>query len=261
MILSTRGLFWSTFLLSLAHLKQVNAADESSNLRHVEDASSIDDGDRRLNIGKCPPDGFEARPTLDLESYISRLWYPQRSAPVIYAMNQSFCSVVKYTEDTTCNFLCGDAPRIDVRNRGLAGSINGSLNDASLKAMVPKSDQAPAEVRVGFPQKGFTPSNYWVVDAGTYDDILDGTHDKNSGGTDYEWAIISGGSPTRSSNGKCIAGTFGQFDTRGLWIFARDPMPPTGAVQAVDDYAASLGLDTASMIPVVHEGCTYDFLN
>ena len=78
---------------------------------------------------------------------------------------------------------------------------------------------------------------------------------------DSSWAIISGGSPTRSTDNGCIAGCLNQLDTRGLWIFARDPIPPTGVVQAVDDFAASLGLDTTTMVPVVHEGCTYDFLN
>ena len=70
-----------------------------------------------------------------------------------------------------------------------------------------------------------------------------------------------GGAPTRSTNNGCIAGCLRQLDTRGLWIFARDPFPPTGAVNAIDDYAVSLGLDTSTMIPNIHEGCTYDFLD
>ena len=211
----------------------------------------------------CPPKDFKARPSLNLTTYISALWYPQRSAPVIYAMGKSYCSVVKYTADDSCTCFCGDdIPRIDVRNRGLDGSITGSLNDASLKAMVPNPNTSPAKIRVGFPQRFLTPANYWVVDAGRYEAIIDGTHDSTTAGNDiYDWAIISGGSPDRSSNGKCIAGIFRQFDTRGLWIFARDPFPPAGAVVAIAAYAASLGLDTESMITVEHEGCTYDFLD
>ena len=107
-----------------------------------------------------------------------------------------------------------------------------------------------------------TPANYWVVDAGRYEAIIDGTHDPTNAGDDvYDWAIISGGSPDRSSNGKCIRGLLGRFDTRGLWIFARDPFPPAGAVDAIDIYAASLGLDIESMITVEHEGCAYAFLD
>jgi len=212
----------------------------------------------------CPPEGFQSRPTLNLETYISALWYPQKAAPVIYAMDKSYCSVVEYTADDTCTFFCGDnIPRINVRNRGLDGSITGSLNDARLNAMVPDPDKHPAQIRVGFPQRFITPANYWVVDAGLYRDIIAGNHSSTATADDdsvYEWAIISGGAPTRSSNGKCIAGTFGRFDTRGLWIFARDSQPPEGAVQAIDDYAASLGLDTSVMIPVEHEGCDYAFL-
>jgi len=213
--------------------------------------------------GNCPPAGFRSRPTLSLDTYISALWYPQKAAPVLYAMGQSFCSVVKYTLDTSCTFLCDNLPRIDVRNRALAGSITGSLNDACLKAMIPNAKGKPAEIRVGPPQRLYTKANYWVVDAGRYRNIVAGNHTFGGFGNNdvYDWAIISGGAPTRESNGACIAGTLRQFDTRGLWIFARDPIPPVGVVQAIDDYAASLGLDTSAMIDVVHEGCTYDFLD
>jgi hypothetical protein len=72
-----------------------------------------------------------------------------------------------------------------------------------------------------------------------------------------EWALISGAEPFRESNGKCAPG-FGKFDTRGLWIFARNPIPPTGVITAVEQLAEDLGLDTSIMIPVIHDpGCNY----
>ena len=219
----------------------------------------VEDEHRSLRFFSCPPKNFEARKTLDIDSYISKLWYPQKAAPVIYARGTSYCSVVQYTRDDDCKFLCGKKPRINVRNRGLDGSITGSLNDARLKASVPNPDRAPAKIRVGFPQRFVRRTNYWVIAAGTYVDVLAGNHTEATDEV-YDWALISGGKPVRKSNGKCIAGRLGRFDTRGLWIFARDPLPPAGVVEAVEAIASDMGLDTSTMLTNVHEGCTYDFL-
>ena len=162
----------------------------------------------------CPPAGFNARPNLDLESYISRLWYPIQAAPVIYQQGQSYCSVVQYTLDNKCFWRQLDnKPCIAVRNRGLSGSITGDLNDARIQAFVPNPGKAPAKIQVGPPQ--FLPflDNYWVLAADTYDAVL--TNNVTTTGTDYEWAIIAGGSADRETDsGKCLPGKFGAFDGR-----------------------------------------------
>jgi lipocalin len=227
--------------------------------RHLGLGGGISTYIRGIFSTKCPPPGFHARPTLDLDSYISQLWYPQAAAPVIYAQGQSYCSVVQYTRDNTSCWLCSDKPRINVRNRGLAGSVTGRLRDARLKAFVPHPIAAPAKIQVGSLQQYFSLStNYWVVAADTYDNLLNSK--VTSDGKIYDWALISGAAPFRDTvRGKCVPG-FGRFDTRGLWLFARHPIPPTGVIGAATAYAEALGLDTSVWIPVVHEGCTYDFL-
>jgi hypothetical protein len=92
--------------------------------------NDVDDPALEILFSKsCPPEGFDARKTLDLDSYISKVWYPQKATPVIYAMDQSYCTVAAYSKDnSTCTkgkelLLCDDLPRITVKNRGREGSI------------------------------------------------------------------------------------------------------------------------------------------
>ena len=206
----------------------------------------------------CPPPGFDALHTFDIDSYISALWYPIKAAPVIYAQGQSYCSVVQYTTDDSCWFFCGNNPRIHVRNRGRVGGVDGPVNGAGfLRAFVPKTNE-PAKLKVSGPQRFVWWTNYWVVAAGTYEDALSpDTLQPQPTGTNYDWALISGAAPFReTSNGKCIPG-IGVFDTRGLWMFARHPNPPDGVVDNVQALAESMGLDTSQWFTTIHEGCTY----
>jgi hypothetical protein len=72
----------------------------------------------------------------------------------------------------------------------------------------------------------------------------------------YEWALISGGSPNvRSKRNKCVAGRLGRFDVRGLWMFARKPIPSPDIINGITSIAESLGLDTSVWRSVTHEGC------
>jgi lipocalin len=206
----------------------------------------------------CPPDGFDALETFDLDSYIGERWYPVKAAPVIYAQGQSYCSIVQYTRDESCRFFCGNSPRIDVLNRGRRDSIDGDVNDGgSIKARVPNPERAPAKVKVSGLQRFFSRTNYWIVAAGTYADALSMELTAQPDGTVYDWAIIAGAAPFRETdNGKCMPG-FGRLDTRGLWMFCRDPIPPDGVMDALDDLVDSMGLDNTEWIPVIHEGCVY----
>jgi hypothetical protein len=100
----------------------LSSSSSETMLRGV--GSGVDgDGISALFSKNCPPKGFDARKTLNLDSYISEPWYPQKAAPVIYAMDQSHCSVAAYSKDTSCTKLCDDLPRIIVKNRGREGSI------------------------------------------------------------------------------------------------------------------------------------------
>jgi len=213
----------------------------------------------------CPPPGFDALNPFDIDSYISALWYPVKAAPVIYAQGTSYCSVVQYTRDESCFFLCGDNPRIQVRNRGRQGSIDGPVNGANglLGAFVPDPTNNPAKLKVSGLQRFAWWTNYWVVAAGTYDDALAAHNGTGSPlqpqptSNQYDWAIIAGATPFRETvRNKCMPG-FGAWDTRGLWMFARDPEPPLGVVEAVEALADSMGLDTTEWQPNVQAGCVH----
>jgi len=209
----------------------------------------------------CPPTGFDALNPFDIDSYISALWYPVRSAPVIYARGQSYCSVIQYKRNTSCRFFCGNKPRIEVRNRGRRGAVDGPVNSGGvLRAVVPDPENNPAKIKVSGLQRLTRNTNYWVVAAGTYADALSGEPlQAQPSSTNYDWAIVAGGRPFRETeNEKCMPG-IGSWDTRGLWMFMRDPIPEDGVIEAVEQLADSMGLDTREWNENanIHEGCTY----
>lgn len=247
--------------------------DSSSSIRTSSSSWSSLATERFLQLpflpNNCPPEGFDARSEFDVDEYIRALWYPQKAAPVIYALGPSYCSVVKYTRNNENSDVWWrpTRPRIDVRNRGLAGSIDGSLNEANIKAFVPNPDEYPGRIKVGGLQGYLSvwlqSSNYWVVAAGTYDSAVSYYDVADNNDTTYEWALISGGPPRRETeNGKCIAGSASGFSSLGLWIFTRDPFPPEGVVENITAYAdEEMGLETNTLLSNTHEGCTYDFLD
>jgi lipocalin len=44
---------------------------------------------------------------------------------------------------------------------------------------------------------------------------------------------------------------------QGLWFFTRDPMPPASLLEQMEEKANDMGICTAAMLDVIHEGCTY----
>jgi hypothetical protein len=224
---------------------------------------------------RCPPVGFDAMSIFNLTAYIAARWYVIRQKPVIYAGEETFCSYAEYRIDPRppkqgCffPFVCQYYNRriyINVKNRGLRNSINGSENIATLSAIVPNAIQEPSKIQVSFRIPGRT--NYWIVAAGSYEEVLNGTYQvkqKNTNdnttiiiSTKYDWAIISGGAPNVvTSRGKCVAGRLGRFDVRGLWMFARQPQPPLGVIEAITNLTEEqLGLDTTVWRNVTHIGC------
>lgn len=77
------------------------------------------------------------------------------------------------------------------------------------------------------------------------------------------WSVISGGPPKTPSNGACRTGregpqTFFDVNGSGLWIFTRQPVPPSQAtVEAARSAAEALGYDLTPLVPVTQAGCTY----
>lgn len=73
---------------------------------------------------------------------------------------------------------------------------------------------------------------------------------------DYQWAIVTGGPPTKPSNDKCTTATIG-INNVGVWLLHRDPEPPANVVEQMRNKAEELGLDTSTLQKVTQSGCTY----
>jgi lipocalin len=209
----------------------------------------------------CPPPNFDALQDFDINLYLGR-WYAHKQIPVAYqSIDQFYCVTADYTKDKNFCPFCNYAPRIDILNQARQDSVNGTkLGGANrfFRGIIRRPRRDPAKITVGFFSPFLPKANYWVVAAGLYEDILVGQTTVGST-TNYEWAIISGGSPVREGmNGKCKPNP-GILNFLGMWMFLRDSDPLPGVIEAIDTYASNvLGLDTTAWLPVQHEGCVYD---
>ena len=211
--------------------------------------------------GNCPPSGFDAKQDFDIDLYLGR-WYAQKQIPVAYqSLDEFYCVTADYTKDKNFCIFCNYAPRIDILNQARKSSVDGEkLGGANrlFRGIIRRPRTNPAKITVGFLAPFLIRPSYWVVAAGSYADILLGGQTLNPT-TDYEWAIITGGSPSRDGvNGTCKPNP-GILNFLGMWMFARDSIPPEGVIAAIETYALNvLNLDTSAWFPVEHEGCVYD---
>ena len=244
-----------------------------SGLRGAGDEGTIDTSSNKsrrslVSFGKwleggsdvCPPAGFDALKEFDINAYFGR-WYIHRQIPVSYqTVDQLYCVTADYSEDTNFCLFCNSLPRIDIVNRARQDNVTGEKIGGSqpfFRGVIRRPETDPAKITVAVGVSFAYESNYWVVGAGLYSDIL---QNKTSiPGTALEWAIVSGGSPIlEGANGKCKPDP-GFFDFLGMWMFLRSPNPAAGVIEAIDRYAFDvLGLDTSAWLPVEHVGCIYD---
>jgi hypothetical protein len=244
----------------------VSALDEL----HVRGAS---DSDRTLMGGGhrdllwnnrnsvCPPDGFGALENFDVNSYVSARWYIQKQIPVSYQpLDEFYCVTADYSIDKRFCLFCNFGVVIAISNRARKNSVTGTPQGGPsrfFRGIVRRPNRKEAKVTVSAFGAQFLPrSNYWVVAAGTYQDVLQNI---TSTGTKYEWAIITGGSPTKEgAKGKCLPDP-GFADFLGMWMFTRDAVPSAAVIAAIERYADSMGLDTTAWLPVKQEGCVYNY--
>lgn len=202
----------------------------------------------------CPPTDFDAKQDFVFEKFVPADWYPIKQLPVIYQPESDFyCVSARYDvadESLACRvFGLACITAIDVLNIGRVNAVNGNSKYINFRATIP-NDNEPAKAYVG---PDFLPNflrfgtNYWVVAAGTYAELVSG----QTGSDVYQYAIISAGPPNEVSNGKCIA-------PGGVWLFALDPVPPAGVAEALENMANDMGLDVASLLPVEHTDCDYN---
>lgn len=208
----------------------------------------------------CPPANFATKKNFQVLNYIKNSWYPLKQLPVQFQQADSlFCVRAQYTLDTKRNWWCFlfrvcNRIRIKVLNQGRIGSIKGEETKANLYGIAMDS-RDPAKLKVA---PKFLPTNlfggpYWVVEAASYAELLDG---KTSGftSTEYDWAIITGGAPKVSSNGKCVTGE-GERNSNGIWLFSREPTPPQGVLEKLETIAQLNGIDTSVLLAVTQKGC------
>lgn len=213
----------------------------------------------------CPPANFSTKSDFNLGNYIKHRWYALKQLPVVFQPPKSlYCVRAQYSLDTQDNWWCKifkvcDRVRINVLNEGRNGGIHGKLIQANLYGIVMDTND-PARLKIG--PKGI-PINlfggpYWVVEAATYHEVLAG-QTKGFTSTDYDWALIVGGElkVDSGSNGKCITGK-GRTNSKGIWILSREPVPPAGVLEKLEQIAEIHGIDTSTFLPVTQQGCDFN---
>lgn len=205
---------------------------------------------------QCPPPGFDALQSFDVATYISKPWYVQKQMPLIYQpIDQLFCVRATYEPLDPADLFKG----LRVLNYANRGAVNGAVvgtDGGVLPLTAVPNPQQPAKLSVG-PDIPVIPGvnqlqsgAYWVVAVNT------------TPTGEYEWAIITGGPPTRATANGCMTGSpidlvrrF-QINDIGLWFFSRQPVDPQGTA-AMTQAAQGLGLDTGELVDVQQAGCTY----
>ncbi|KAJ9505227.1 hypothetical protein QJQ45_024298 [Haematococcus lacustris] len=215
----------------------------------------------------CPPEKFDSVADFSLAAYIAAPWYVQKQVPVSYQKAEDLnCVRAVYKPVDSTNLKAG----LTVFNYANRGAVNGPVDgtsqaqpnqtqllavpdpDASGPTAASKLLVGPAFLKTllaaGAWKAAFGP--YWVVAVGP-------SANKTIA---YDWAIITGGAPnTPTENGKCRTGRPGNQAQQyfgGFWLFSRKPVDPA-ATAIMEAKALELGLDTAQLLAVKQEGCTY----
>lgn len=192
----------------------------------------------------CPPPGFDSVGNFNVSDYVSAPWYIQKQSEVSYLPKERFfCVRANYTEGTPAPFSQAQAELI-VDNYAREGSISGpESDDFPLRASIVNLTQ-PSKLLVGPPfLPVFLRGPYWVVAISEQP---------------YEWAIVSGGPPTRQGANGCLTPGLGfnpNGNGEGVFLLTREPVAPNSTVDMLVETAGGLGFDTSVLLPVQQEGC------
>jgi hypothetical protein len=213
----------------------------------------------------------------DLDRFIAKSWYTQRQQVNEFQdFSELFCVVDTYrfmtTTTTTANSngtttaataLTDRAgnPKVEIvkyHDGQGGGGINENPYVARFYAIHTKGALGGQFRLHEYFLPAFLAMPKWIVD------------------TDYDtYAIVTGGPLTvRGSCDEiselCTLAQRAEFfpnplsfagHNQGLWFFTRDPMPPTSLLERMEEKANAMGICTAAMLDVVHEGCTYGGAN
>jgi hypothetical protein len=194
---------------------------------------------------RCPK--VQTAPNLDLDEFTRASWYVQEQQINSYqSEDQLHCVVATYDAGVSSfweeplfhqgavlsvyNFYEGGRPTVE------SGSPANRLC-ASVTRRVGKLLVAPCFLPSWFGGK------YWVIGFNTTSD------------GQYEWAVISGGRPTRPYSDGCTTGT-GYFDS-GLWIFSRRPALSAEKLAEAKNFLVQKGYTLQLLKRVRQTNCSY----
>lgn len=202
--------------------------------------------------------------------FVAHKWYVQAQQPISYLpANEIYCVTAEYTQTS--------ATSVDVHNYANSDRVNGKVSDSggTLQAII-KDPNFPSKLAVGpkfLPHVLYGP--YWVVAAG------------GAQPGSYDWAVISGGQPTKVEPtssacpdptyfrlfGQCVPGceSGGRpapcgtlcdngegINNSGLWVFSRaQEMDASTLRSLIVDYVIGNGLDASVLLRVNQTGCSY----
>ena len=256
--LSSRALARACLLaLALCAPRGADASDAASGapstfgwFRRFFSSFAAKDTDARA--ARCPP--VPTASPFDLAAYVeSHPWYVQEQQPNAYQpLSSLFCVRAAYAWEDAAK------TRVAVLNTANEGGVDGPMTNekkTKLRAVVP-DETVPSKLAVGpffAPIDSYGP--YWVL-AVKPSDAPRGEDDPE-GPRGYDWAVVSGGQPNVPGGKKTCRTRLTGVNGSGLWIFTRDPMPPSEVVEEAREAATDLGIDLSEMRAVTHEGCEY----
>ena len=199
----------------------------------------------------CPV--IETVQDFDLDRYVEKTWYIQRQQVVVYQRAENlFCVTATYNREGVTQYW---QEAVSVRNYANQGGVGGPSPSADFVLCATRPDEVNAPAKL-------------VVSPCFLPPLLGGPYWVAALANDYSWAIVVAGQP--SVKGQC-----GDEDPRcttpepgfipnftgngeGLWFLTREQLPSNNVLDIMDATAALLGLCTARMVDVVHDGCTYE---
>ena len=201
----------------------------------------------------CPVPTTQAN--LDLDEFIRATWYVQKQQPNDFQpVNKLFCTAATYRieEDRKVPFFGGKV--LSVYNYANEDRVNGKpvngIEEGSdqpglvLCGRASNQDEASKLLVAPCFLPNFAAGDYWVLAAG------------GKGDGTYDWAVVSGGPPTRKLPDGCTTNEEG-INGAGLWIFSRTPVDPDGTAKAIA-VLKEKGYATSELVDVPQAGCNYD---
>jgi lipocalin len=196
---------------------------------------------------KCPNIKLQINPPVNLTEYMRKSWYVQQQQINGYQSKDNlYCVTATYNIDNYSHVPFFDGKVLSVYNYANLKKINGiSTNNSTVLCARQPNNSAPEKLLVS---PCFLPNifsgNYWIIAAGPKS-------------YNYEWAIVSGGQPTkRISNTTCTTKEIG-INGSGLWLFSRKPVLENSTLNYLHNLLIANNISTSKLINVPQSGCNY----